>query len=162
MSNTLYTMTIIQLQGHASTNLLSCCDKSPETIHCLYQCTQEGSCGRWTALVDTFQKFLDKQNKDTNISTFFVNARLYIVGELNGLPQFPNLTLHSEILHIGWSSIALGFIPKSLACTQQTYFTHIGSKKRDSIGPANSSHKYRNSFTSNGSTAVNSSTQEKR
>ena len=122
----------------------------------MYQCTHKVSRGRWTALVDAFQKWLEKRKTVLNISTFFLNVLLYLVGEVNDLPQFPNLTIHSDILHIGWPSIILGFITKSLACTQQTYFTHIGSKKRDSNGPANSSHKYGNSFMENGSTAVNS------
>ena len=38
------------------------------------------------------------------------------------------LAIQSDILRIDWPSIVLGFISKSLACTQQKYFTHIGSK----------------------------------
>ena len=60
---------------------------------------------------------------------FFANTLLYIAGEVNDLPQCTNLALHYDILHIFRSSIMLGFIAKSLACTQQTYFTHIKSKR---------------------------------
>ena len=39
------------------------------------------------------------------------------------------MDLNSDILHIEWLSIVLGFIPKSITHTQQTHFTHIGSKR---------------------------------
>ena len=66
---------------------------------------------------------------DPYITIILANTLLYISGERYDLPQCPNLTLHSDILHIGCPSIRLYFIPESLACKQQTYFTHIGSKK---------------------------------
>ena len=53
----------------------------------------------------------------------------YISGERNDLSQCPNLTLHSDILRISWPYIFFGFIPASLARTQQTYFTHIGTEE---------------------------------
>ena len=68
---------------------------------------------------------------------FFMNALLYITGEKNNLPQCSNLTLHSDIHCIDWPSIILGFVPKSLARTQQTYLTHIGSKNGTQIGHPN-------------------------
>ena len=126
----------------------------------MYQFTDKGSRGIRTASVDALRKWPETRNTDPNISFFFFNALLYIAEEGNVQQQFSNLTLHSDILGIGWPSIILGFITKYLARIQQTYFIHIGSKKRDSNGPSNSLHKYENSFTENGSTAVNSSTQD--
>ena len=73
--------------------------------------------------------WIEKRNIDLDISTFFVNALPYIAGEVNGLTQCQNLTIQSGILRIGWLSIILGYVPKSLTRTQQMYFTHIGSKK---------------------------------
>ena len=60
---------------------------------------------------------------------FLADTLLYITEEINDLPLCTNITLNSDILHIHWPSIILGFIPTSLACTQQTYFNHIGIKK---------------------------------
>ena len=57
------------------------------------------------------------------------DTHLYITGERNSLPQCPNLTLHPDILRIDWPYMILSIIPTSLARTQKTYFTHIGSKK---------------------------------
>ena len=131
MSNTLPTMTILQLQVHATTNLLPRCGITPETIKHLYQCSHKGSRGRWAELVDALQKFLEDQNADSDIATLLSNALLYIAGEINDLTKCTNITLHSDILRIVWSSILLGVIPTSLEHTQQTYFTHIRSKKRE-------------------------------
>ena len=129
MSNTLSTMTILQQWGYASTNLYQRCGTVLETMHHMYQCIHEGSRGRWTASVEVLRKWLETRNIDPKISALFVDALLYIAGEVNFLPQCPKLALHSEILRIGWPSIILGLIPKSFACTQQNYFTHTGSKK---------------------------------
>ena len=130
MSNTLPDMTILQQLGHATTNLFPCYGLDPETIQHMYQCTHGGRRGRWTALLDTLQKQLEARNTDPDIAIILVNTLLYIAGERNDLPQYPNLTLHSEIFRIGWPLIVLGFIPTSLARTEQTYFTHTESKKR--------------------------------
>ena len=54
ISNTLYTMDILQQQGHASTNLCPWCGTVPETIYHLYRWTHEGSLNRWTVSLDTF------------------------------------------------------------------------------------------------------------
>ena len=128
----------------------------------MYQCNHEGSSGIWTSAVDSLRKRIETQNTDPNISTLFVDALLYIARKGNDLPQCSNLTLNCDILRLGWPSIILGFITKSLVRTQQTYFTHIGSKQQDSNGPSRSSHKSGNLFTSIGSTTLHSSTQEKR
>ena len=69
------------------------------------------------------------QNIDPNIMTIFADALLYISVQENDLPKCPNVDLHSDILHIGSPSIILGYITKPLTPAQQTYFTHIGSKK---------------------------------
>ena len=128
MSNSLSTMIIIQQQVHASTNICPRCGTVLETIQHIYQWTHEGIIVRRTASVYTFKKWLETRNTDPDISTIFVSALLYIAGEINDLPQCPNLALHYDILHIVCPYILLGFIPKSLALTQQTYFTHIGRK----------------------------------
>ena len=94
----------------------------------MYQYTHEGSHGRWTASVYALRKWLETWNTDPDITTLFTGALLYITGKVNYLPQCPNLSLHSEIICIGWLSMILGFIQKSLTRTQQTYFTHIGIK----------------------------------
>ena len=60
---------------------------------------------------------------------YFSQQFIYISGKKIDLSQRPNLTIHSDILRISWLSMILGIIPTSLALTQQTYFTHIGSKK---------------------------------
>ena len=73
-------------------------------------------------------KWLEDCNTDTDIAILLAGALLYIAGERNDLPKCKNLTLHSGILSIGWSSIILGILPTSLAYTQKTYFTHIGRK----------------------------------
>ena len=78
--------------------------------------------------VDALQKCLEKHNTDPDITNLFADLLLYIAGEVNDLPQCPNLALHSNLLFIGWPYIILGFIHKSLAHTQQKYFTHMGSK----------------------------------
>ena len=91
--------------------------------------THEGSRGRWTASVDALWKWLEAWNTDPDIAILLADTLLYVTGERNNLPKFPNLTLHSDILCIRWSSIILGIITTSLARTQQTYFTHTGSKK---------------------------------
>ena len=130
MSNTLPTMTIKQLRGHATTNLCPRCGVTTNTIEHMFQCTHTGSYGRWTVSVDALRKWLEDRNTDPYIVILLANALLYIAGEINDLPQFPNLALHSDILGIGWSFIILGIIPTSLAHTKQTYFTHIRSKKK--------------------------------
>ena len=66
---------------------------------------------------------------DPDITIILADTLLYIEGERNDVTQYPKLTLHSDILHTIWLSIILGIIPKSLALTQQLYFTHTGSKK---------------------------------
>ena len=124
-------MTILQQQGHATTNLCPCCGVTPETIQHIYQCTREGSRYRRTASVNALRKWLKACNMDPDIVILLDGALLYIAGEINDLPQYPNLTLHLDILHIGWLSIILGIILTSLARTQQTYFTRIGRGKRD-------------------------------
>ena len=73
--------------------------------------------------------WIEKRNIDLDISTFFVNALPYIAGEVNDLTQCQNLTIQSDILRIGWMSIILGFVTKSLTRIQKMYFTHIGSRK---------------------------------
>ena len=88
------------------------------------------------ASVDTLWKWLENQNTDPKILTFSW-TRFYTSQEKNNLPQCSNLTLHSDIHCIDWPSIILGFIPKSLARTQQTYLTHIGSKNGTQIGHPN-------------------------
>ena len=61
----------------------------------------------------------------------FLTTYSYKFQEKNDLPQRPNLSLHSGILHINWMSTILGFIPKSLAQrTHQTNLTYIGSKRK--------------------------------
>ena len=128
MSNTLSTMIILQQWVHSSTKLCLCCGPVPETIHSKYQCTHEVSRGRCTASVDTFRKWLGKLNKDSNITTLFIDSLLYIAGEWNYPPQCTNLSLHYDIRCIGWPYILIGLIPRSFAPAQQNYFTHIGSK----------------------------------
>ena len=129
MSNTLSTMAILQRRGHAKTNLWPRYGLDPKTIQHLYQCTHEGRSGIWTASVDTLSKWLEAWNTDSEIAIILVDTLLCISRERNDLPQCPNLTLHSDILRIGWLSIILGFIPTSLTHTQQTYLTHIIIKR---------------------------------
>ena len=117
MINTLPTMTILQKQGHATTNLLPHCGVSLKNIKHMYQCTHEGSRSRWKALVDTLQNLLEARNTDPEIAIFFAKVIFYIAVEINELPQFPKLTLHSYILSIGWTSLLLVIIPTSLART---------------------------------------------
>ena len=126
----------------------------------MYQCTHGGSRGRRTESVDALRKGIEAWNMDPDIEIILVDTLLYITGERHYLPHFTNITLHSDILCIGWMSIILIFIPTSLVRTQQTYFIHIGRNKWDSYGSANSSQKYGNLSTSNGSTAENSCMQE--
>ena len=71
MINTLFTMKILQQQGHASTNLFPKCGTVPETIHYLYRLTNERSSGRWTASVDALGKWIETWNMDPDISTQF-------------------------------------------------------------------------------------------
>ena len=122
-------MTIIKQLVHTTNNLWLWCGLSPETIQRTYQCSHKIIHGIWTASVDQLCKYIEARNTDPDIKIILVDTLLYIVGERNDLPQSSNLTLHSKIICIGWTYIHLGFIPKSLACTQQTYFTHIGSRK---------------------------------
>ena len=129
MINPLPTMTILQWRVHASTNLCPLCGILPGKIHRICQCTHKVSRGRCTASVYIFWKWLETRNMDPDISTHFINVLIYIAGEGNDLPQCLNLNPHSNILHTVWTSITLRFILKSLALTQQTHFTHIGSKK---------------------------------
>ena len=131
MSNTLTTMKIPQQQVHATKNLCLRCGLDLDTIQHLYQLTQEEIHGIWTASVYALQKWLKARNMDPDIAILLVNTLLYIIGERNDLPQCLNITLHSDILCINWSSIFLGFITTSLARTQQTYLTHIRSKEWD-------------------------------
>ena len=133
MSNILSIMMILQNWGHATTNLCPFCVLVPETIYNLYQCTQERIHGRWTASVDSLWKWLMARNTDPEITTHLVDTFLYIAEEIIDLLQFPNITLHSDILQIVCTSIILGFIPTSLVCTQQTYFTHIGRKNKTRV-----------------------------
>ena len=77
------------------------------------------------ALVDALHKWIEDWNTDPDITILLADALLYIVGEKNDLFQCPNLTLHSDILRIGWPSILLSIIYTSLTRTQQTYFKHI-------------------------------------
>ena len=161
MRKTLSTITILQLQGHATTNICLCCGLVCERIQHMYLWTHKGSRGRWTSAVDALRKCLKDWNTVPDITIILVDALLYIAGERNDLPQRPSLTLQSDIHHIGWPSIILGFISTSLAHTQQTHFTHKGSKKWDSNGPANSLKKSGNLSKANGSTTVNSRMQEK-
>ena len=95
----------------------------------MYQCTHGGNRGIWTASVYALQKWLEAWNTDPDIIILLASTIFYISGERNNLTQFPNLTLHSDILQIGWLSIILGFIPTSLVHTLQTYFTHTENKK---------------------------------
>ena len=129
MSNTLSNMKILQRLGYANTNLCPLCYLDMETIQNLYQCNHYGIRVRWTASVDALRKWLEARKRDPDIAIILVDTILYIIGEINNLPQCPNITLHSDILHILRPSIILGFIPTFLARTQQTYFTHIGSKQ---------------------------------
>ena len=129
-SNNLSTTTILQQQWQATTNLFPHCVLAPETIQNLYQCTHKGSHGRWKASVDALWKWLKAWNRDPKIAIILVDTLSYISGERNDLSQFPNLTLHSDILHIGCPSIILGFILTSISPTQQTYLTHTGNNKR--------------------------------
>ena len=131
MSNNLSTMTLLQRQVHKTTNLFPRYGLAPETIQHMYQCTHKRSCRRWTASVDELWKWIESRNMDPDIAIISAGVLLYISGEINDLPQCPNLTLHSDILRIGCPSIILGLIPKSLARTQQMYFNHIRSKKWD-------------------------------
>ena len=127
--NTLTAMKTLHLQGHLTTKMFPLYGVTLETIQHLYQCNHEGSHRIWTASVDVLRKWLKAQNMEPDIAIILGNALLCIAGERNDLTQCPNLTLHSDILCIGWSSIIFGIIPTSLACTQKTYFTHTGSKK---------------------------------
>ena len=135
-------MTILHWQGHTTTNICMSCSLSPDMIQHIYQCNHEGSRSRWTASADALRKFLGAWNTDPYISILLVDSILYIVGKINYLPQFTNINIHSGILRIVWPSKILGFIPTSLARTEQIYFTHIGIKKWYQNWPANSSHKY--------------------
>ena len=88
----------------------------------------EGSRGIWTASVDAFQTWFETRNANPDMTTIFTDTLLYITGEVNDLPQFPNSALHFDIIRIIWPSIILDLIPNSLALTKQTYLKHIGSK----------------------------------
>ena len=147
MSNTLPTMKILQKQVHTTTNLCPRFVITPETIQHIYQCIHKIIRNRWTLLVDALHKWIKVRNTDPDISILLADTLLYIVGKINDLPQCPNLILHPAILYIGWLSIILGIIPKSLALTQQTYFNHIRSKKRDLNEPVSSSYKSGESST---------------
>ena len=63
-------MTILQQQGHASSNICPLCGMIPETIQHMHQCTHEGSCVGRTASVDAFQKWLETRNTDPDIMIF--------------------------------------------------------------------------------------------
>ena len=69
------------------------------------------------------------QNMDPNITNIFADALLYILVQENDLPKCPNVDLHSDILCIRSPSIILCYITKPLTPAQQTYFTHVGSKR---------------------------------
>ena len=112
--------------------------RSIEIQH-LYQCTHEVIHGIWTALVDTFREWLEASNTEPDIAIILAGTILYIAEEINDLLQCTHITLHSDILHIGWPSIILGIIPTSLARTQQTYFTHI-ERKKNGIKTGQSTH----------------------
>ena len=98
ISNTLSTMTFIQRQGHATTNLFPRYDITLVIIQHLYQCTHKGIRDRWTNSVDTLRKWLEAQNTDPYIAVLLDKSLLYIVGERNDLTQWPSLTVHSDIL----------------------------------------------------------------
>ena len=129
MSNILTTMIILQRQVHVTTNLCPCYRVTTKKIQHLYQCTHKGIRGRWTASVDALRKCIEAWNTDPYIAIILADTLLYTVGEINDSTQCPNLTLHSDIFHIGYSYITLGIITTSIARTQKTYFTHIGSRK---------------------------------
>ena len=97
MSKTLSTMTIIQQKGHATTNFFSRCVLEMEMIQHLYQFTYKGSCDIWTVSVDILRKWSKAQNTDPNISIILVDTLLYIVVEINDLPQFSKY--HSKLGH---------------------------------------------------------------
>ena len=100
MSNNLSTMTILQRKGYATTNLRPRCGLDPDTILHMYQFTHKGSRGRWTASVEALRKCLEDRNMDPDIAIILSDTLLYIAGEINDLPQCPNITLHSDILPI--------------------------------------------------------------
>ena len=161
MSNTLSTVKFLQKQGHASTNLCLRCGTVPEKYSICINAPMREVAAYVKHQYKPFWKWLEMQNTDPDITTFFAHTLLYIAGEGNDLTQCPNLALHSDIFRTVWLSITLGFFPKSLAGTHQICFTHIEAKERYSNGLANSSHKSGNSFTANGSTSLNSNTLEK-
>ena len=82
ISNNLSNMTNIEVRGHASTNLCTCCGLVRERIQQMYQHSHEGSRGRWTASVDTLRKWLETRHADPDIATLLTNALLYISGEV--------------------------------------------------------------------------------
>ena len=85
MSNTLPTIIILQQKGQATTNLFPRCEETPKTIQHLYQCTHEGSCSQWKALVDALWKWIEAQNTDPDIVILLADALLYIAVERNDL-----------------------------------------------------------------------------
>ena len=87
-------MTILQRQGHVTTNLCPCYGVTTETIQHLYQCTHKGSRGRWTASVEALRKWIEAWNTDPYIAIILADTLLYIVGEINDPTQCRNLTLH--------------------------------------------------------------------
>ena len=129
MSNTFPTMKILQHRGHATTNLFPICGLDPETIENLYQCTHRVIRDIRTASVDALRKWLEARNTDPGFAILLEKSLLFIAGDINDLSQCPNITLHPDITRIGWPSIVNGIIPTSLAHTEQTYFTHIRSKR---------------------------------
>ena len=95
----------------------------------MYRCTHEGSHVRWTASVHALKTCPETRNTDPEITNIFADKLLYILEEGNELPQRPNLSLHSDILHIGWPYIILCFITKSLSSTQQTHYHKYRKQK---------------------------------
>ena len=55
-SNALPNMNILQRQGHATTNLCTCCGVTPERIQHVHQCNHGGNHDRWKASVDALRK----------------------------------------------------------------------------------------------------------
>ena len=76
MSNTFLTITIINQQVHTSTNLWPNWGLAQETIQHLYQCTHEGSRGRWTASVDALRKWIKEWNTDPDTEIILVDVLL--------------------------------------------------------------------------------------
>ena len=134
MSNPLPTMTLLQRRGHLTTNIFPWCGVALETIQHMHQCINKRIRSRWTDLVDALRKWIETRNMDPDIAILLSETILYITGERNDLPQCTNINLHSVILCIVCPSITLCEITKCIARTQQTYFTHIGSKKRGFLG----------------------------